>query len=332
MSVIQVDKIMQTDPASARLPHEKKYEKGGAFANGEYCPLTEAMIPLIDLGFLQSDVTYDKATVSRGRFFRIQDHFDRFASSCAKFRLSNPYTNEEMLEIFNSLLRLTGLKEAGVFWCVTRGLAKRPSDRGKPSAFENRFYATVDPYGSIATQEQRNNGLDLIISEKHIRIAPKAVDPTAKNFHWQDMKLSLFEAFDRGSDWSVLTDANGYLTEAAGANVFVVKNGELYTPDSGCLEGITRMTTLELAEVIGVRTHVEKVHASQLRWADEALITSTSGGIMPVNRVDGVMLGGVDGPGELASRLHNLYWEKLWEGWKCSPADYQGADVAVRRA
>ena len=198
-----------------------------------------------------------------------------------------------MVAIFTRMLSLTGLKDAGVFWCVTRGLARKVSDRNNPDCFENRFYAIVDGYGSIATEEQRDRGLDLMISRKYIRIHPRAVDPRAKNFHWQDMKLSLFEARENDKDWSVLTDGEGFLTEAPGANIFVIKDGELYTPDSGCLEGITARSALELAHMLDIPTHVERVHADDLRKADDAFITSSAGGIMPVNSVDGVLLGGV---------------------------------------
>ena len=331
MPVIQVDKIMQNDPLSARLPHDEKYENGIAFVNGQYCAPEEAMIPLWDLGFIQADATYEVATVARGFFFRLQDHFDRLARSCEKFRLRNPYSNEQMREIFSGMLRSTGLRDAGIYWAITRGLA-RPGmnpvkDRNKPHAFENRFYASVYRYGSIATQEQRDNGFSLKISQRYIRIDPRAVDPTAKNFHWMDMKLALFEATDEGKDWTVLTDADGYLTECAGANIFVIKGGQLYTPDSGCLEGITRQTALDLAEMISVPVHVEKVHADRLRNADDAFITTTAGGILPVNSVDGVRLGGKNGAGELATRFHNMYWEKLWGGWKCTPVDYETAST-----
>jgi branched-chain amino acid aminotransferase len=169
-----------------------------------------------------------------------------------------------------------------------------------------------------------------LVSEKYIRIPTSAVDPKAKNFHWADMKQSLFEARDHGKDMSVLPDADGYLTEAPGANVFLIKNGALYTPGSGCLEGITRKTVLELATLIGIPAHVEKVHAKQLRDADEAFITSSAGGVMPINSVDGNVLGGIEGPGELTVRLHNLYWEKLWEGWKATPVDYEGLTIQPR--
>ena len=332
MQIIQIEQITQDNPASRRLPHDKRYEKGIVYSRGKCFAPEEPVVPIGDLGFSQSDATYEVAVVSRGRFFRLQDHFERFARSSEKFRLTNPHSEADMQDIFNALLRSTGLREAGILWIVTRGLPKPGAiaarDRKLSDAFEHRFYASVYPYASLATQEQRNSGLNLLISKAHIRIHPRAVDPTAKNFHWMDMKLALFEATDQSKEWSVLTDADGYLTECPGANIFALKRGELYTPDSGCLHGITRRTALEFADMLDIPTHVEKVHANQLVEADDAFVTSSAGGIIPVNSVDSVLLGGTNGPGELAVKFHNMYWEKIWSGWKCTPVDYESAAAA----
>lgn len=321
MSILDVDAVMGSEVG--RLPHDPQFGHGSAFMNGRFCGLDEAVMPVLDLGFLQSDVTYEKVTVANGRFFRLEDHFARLARSCEKFRLKNPYSDQEMRRILSRVVALTGLKNAGVVWCVTRGLARKASERPNPDVFESRFYALCDAYESIATSTQRQRGLSVIISRRHIRIPPRAVDPTAKNFHGQDMKLAMFEAHDLGKDWPILTDAEGYLTEAAGANVFLVKKGELFTPDSGCLEGITRMSVLELATTLSMRVHVERVHARQLQEADDAFITSSAGGVMAISSVDGRRLSETEGPGKVASQLHNLYWDKLWSGWKCSDVAYE---------
>ena len=323
--IIEVDRVMRSDPDRVRLPHDESFSAGAAYANGKYVPLVDAVIPILDMGFLQCDAVYEKATLAKGRLFRLQDHFGRFSRSCDKFSLRNPLSEVEMLNCLTTLVRLTGLMDAGVFWCLTRGLAKHVSDRNNQDAFESRFYAIVDGYGSIVTDQQRIAGITLLISKNYIRIPPAAVDPTAKNFHWQDMKLSLFEARRAGMDWSVLCDADGYLTEAPGANIFVVKDGTLLTPDAGCLEGITRKTVLELAEMLDVRTNVSRVHSSELLSADEAFLTSSAGGVMPVRSVDGVELGRNRGPGKLTVAIHNLYWQKLWSGWYGTPVDYSEA-------
>src|SRR6266704_4006687 len=171
--------------AACRLPHEGKYRSGVAFVRGLYCAPAEAMIPLFDSGFVNCDVVYEKLTVANGRIFRLQDHLERLAQSCAKFRLLNPHTNDEIASIFHKLLRLSGFRYAGLFCCVTRGVEvlDKETDTGKEVRPGN-FYASADQYLSITTREQRARGLDLWISKKYIRIAPEAVDPRAKNFHW----------------------------------------------------------------------------------------------------------------------------------------------------
>lgn len=324
MSIIQVEHIMLNDPGHVRVAFDPEYDHGSAYINGKYCSIDNAAIPISDAGFTQADAAYDVVSVSNGYFFRLEDHLERFESACAKFRLRNPHSKAETAEILTNLVKLAGTREAYVFWCVTRGYMPDGADRLRPEgkAFENRFYAFVVPYYFIAKDEQRTRGLDIVVSKKYIRIPPEAVDPTAKNFHWMDLKLALFEAGDRKADWAVLCDAEGYLTEAPGSNIFLIKDGRLYTPGSGCLEGITRKTALELGQEIGLPVHVERIHVERLRDADEAFLTSTAGGIMPINSVDGNVLGGIPGPGKLAARLHDLYWSKRWEGWLGTPVDY----------
>ncbi|SOE98826.1 branched chain amino acid aminotransferase apoenzyme [Burkholderia sp. OK233] len=324
MKIIQASNVMLTSPAHARLPHAPQFEDGSAFSGGKYSSYDDATVPMSDLGFTQADGAYDVVSASRGYFFRLEDHLNRFESSCERFRLTNPYTRSQTVEILTNLLKLAGTKDAYIWWAVTRGHMPDGNDRINPKAYENRFYAFVVPYLYIADDEKRTRGIDLQVSKKFIRIPANSVDPRAKNFHWMDLKLSLFEANDNKREWSVLCDADGYLTEAPGANIFFTKDGTLYTPDNGCLEGITRQTTLELAREIGMPIHEGRVHVDKLHGADEAFITSTAGGIMPINTVDGKVLGGADGPGKLVTQLHNLYWEKRWDGWLGTPVNYEG--------
>ncbi len=188
--------------------------------------------------------------------------------------------------------------------------------------FQNRFYGFAVPFLFIADDEQRSRGVDLVVSRERIRISPRAVDPTAKNFCWLDMQMALFEAGDRGAEWSVLTDEAGFLTEAVGANVFAVVDGVVVTSDAGCLEGITRESVFDLCSEIGLPVKPTRLHADALRSAEEVFMTTTAGSVMPVRSVDGALVGGRDGPGEISTRLHNLYWEKRWSGWDATPVNY----------
>lgn len=320
--VIQVQKIMEEDQAHQRAVHDESYSYGSAFCNGKYVPIQEASVPLTDAGFLHADAAYDVVTVSRGEFFRLDDHLDRMEKSCEKFVLNNPYSREEVKEILTNLVKLTGLKDAYVWWSVTRGPLSSAS-RKNPSIQQNAMFAFVSPYFFQADDERRTNGLEILISKKYKRISDKAVDPTAKNFHWMDMKLGLFEARGQNKDWVVLTDEDNYLTEAAGANIFLIKNKVLYTPDSGCLEGITRKTAIELATELGLEVKICKIKADELLQADEAFTSSSAGGIMPIQMVDDTKLPITpQNKDSIAARLHDLYWEKRWSGWLGTPVDY----------
>ena len=151
------------------------------------------------------------------------------------------------------------------------------------------------------------------MSEDYIRIPPEAVDPRAKNFCSLDQAISLMEAGAAGAGWSVLTDGKGFLAEAPGSNVFVVANGSVRTPDRGCLEGIARKTVLELAADLGLNVEVAPVFVGELLAAEEAFLTSSAGGILPVSTVNGRPL--CQGAGPVSTPIHNLYWERVWAGW-----------------
>lgn len=248
MTIIQAGAIMLSDHAHARTDFDPRYAGGTAFSNGTYSSLDDATVPMWDLGFTQADAAYDVFSTIKGLFFRLEDHLRRMESSCERFRLKSPYSRDETVAILTKLLRLAGTKDAYVWWAVTRGHMPDGNSRVNPKAYENCFYAFVVPYLHIADDERRTRGLNLSVSKKYIRIPAASVDPVAKNFHWMDLKLALFEAYDQGREWSVLCDADGNLAESLGANVFVIKGGVVSTPKSGCLEGITRETSLELAQ------------------------------------------------------------------------------------
>jgi branched-chain amino acid aminotransferase len=322
MKILPAQYIMQNDAAHARLPHAEEYAQGAAFSNERYSPIESAVVPLLDMGFRNADAAYDVVSVSRGMFFRLDDHLDRMERSCARFRLTSPYTRTETIRMLTDLLRLSGLKDAYVWWAVTRGVARPGAPARSPADFKNMFYAFVIPYRFIADDAARARGLRLHVSEQYIRIPTEAVDARAKNFHWMDLRQSLFEAFDAGQDISVLCDTNQCLTEAPGCNIFVVKNKRLLTPAKHCLEGITRRTVLELAAECGLSTLVGDVPVDELLTADEAFVTSTAGGIMPISHVNGKLLGAGPAPGLITAQLHDLYWAKRWDGWHGTAVQY----------
>jgi len=278
--------------------------KGIAFIDDSYLPVAEARIPVLDWGFLHSDATYDVAHTWRGRFFRVDDYLDRFHESMAKLRMSVPYSRAQIRSIMFELVRRSGLRDAYVEIVCTRGMPA-PGSRD-PRSCTNRFFAFAIPFVWIADERMRAQGLDLLISRQQ-RIPPESVDPRIKNYHWLDMVMGLFEAYDDGADSAVLVDAAGNLVEGPGFNVFALCGERVITPARGVLEGVTRATVLELLAAENVQVSKELLPVATARAADEVFITSTAGGVMPVTRISGHRIG--DGkPGALTSRLNQAYW------------------------
>jgi len=278
--------------------------QGAAFIDDEYIPVAEARIPVLDWGFLHSDATYDVAHAWRGRFFRVDDYLDRFHASMERLRMSVPYSREQIRSIMFELVRRSGLRDAYVEIVCTRGLPA-PGSRD-PRSCENRFLAFAIPFVWIADDALREKGLNLLISRQQ-RIPPESVDPRIKNYHWLDMVVALFEAYDHGADTAVLVDAEGNLVEGPGFNVFVRHGDIVITPGRGVLEGVTRATIMELLAKEDLRLTQADLTTTTAKTADEAFITSTAGGVMPVTRISGETVG--DGrPGNLTAKLNTAYW------------------------
>ncbi len=284
---------------------------GYAWIEGEYVPIAEARIPILDTGFVRSDLTYDVVGVWDGSFFRLDDHLDRLERGCERIRLRSPLSREETVEVLTGVVRRSGLREAYVEAVVTRGVP--PAGERDPRRLQPRFYAYAIPYVWLARPEQQEAGVDVVVARDTRRVPPDAVDPRVKNFMWGDFVRGLFEAYDRDALLPILTDGDGNVTEGPGFNVFALLDGTLCTPDRGVLEGITRMTVLDIAGELGIPTRVGSLPASDLPGAGEILLSSTAGGVMPVARLDGTPVG--DGrPGPVTTRIRDTYW-----AWHADP-------------
>jgi branched-chain amino acid aminotransferase len=268
--------------------------------------MSEAKISVLDWGFLRSDATYDVVHVWKGRFFRLDLHIDRFLASIEKLRMVLPFERARLEEILKQCVRRAALEDAYVEMVLTRGVS--PTFSRDPRDAVPTFIAFAVPFGWVANEQQRARGIDLHIADVQ-RIPPSAVDPTVKNYHWLDLIAGLFEAYDAKAENVVLIDGAGNICEGPGFNLFAVTNGQVTTPASGVLHGITRRTALELLAELDVPASAETLSVTSLKASDEAFITSTAGGIMPVRAIDKQSLPG-GAPGPLTERLTALYWEK----------------------
>jgi branched-chain amino acid aminotransferase len=242
--------------------------------------------------------------VWRGSFFRLEDHLDRFEKGMKRLRMRLPYDRTEVRKILIECVRLSGLRDAYAEIICTRGVPPRGSRDPRDCA--NNFFAFVVPFVWIADPEKQRQGLHAVISRVQ-RIQPGAVDPTVKNYHWLDLEVGLYDAYDRGGETVILVDGKENAIEGPGFNVFTVNGGRMATPERGVLEGITRKTVIELATDLGIPLEAREVPADEVRTADEVFITSTAGGVIPVTTVDGDPIGAGE-PGPVTLRLREAYW------------------------
>lgn len=282
------------------------FAEGVAWVEGELVPLAEARIPLLDQGFMHSDLTYDVPSVWDGRFFRLDDHLDRLELSCTKMRLKLPIPREEVKQILVDMVAKSEIKDAFVELIVTRGLK---GVRGlKPGeVLKNNLYMFIQPFIWVMEPEEQRGGGSAVIARTVRRVPPGAIDPEVKNLQWGDLTRGLFEAADRGATYPFLTDGDAHLTEGAGFNIVVIKDGVLYTPDRGVLRGVTRKSVYDAAKTLGIEVRTELVPVQLCYECDELFMCTTAGGIMPITVLDGQPV--KDGKvGPITKKIWDVYW------------------------
>jgi len=286
--------------------------------NGEFIQLSEARIPVLDWGFLRSDATYDVVHVWKGRFFRLDKHIDRFFESTEKLRMPCALSRAELKKILAGCVDRSGLDNAYVEMIQTRGMS--PNFERDPRKSEPRFIAFAVPFGWILRPEEFEKGLDVLVSNRR-RISPDSIDSRIKNYHWLDLVSGMYEAYDYGHDTVILTDQENNISEGPGFNIFCVDEAGLNSPKKGVLKGITRQTVLDLAKELNLPFQLSSISLEKLKSANEVFATSTAGGIMPITKINGQLIG-QGAPGEITRKLHKAYWDKHSDpSWSVSKED-----------
>lgn len=277
---------------------------GAAWINGEHMAADEAKISIFDSGFIGGVAIFDTLACWHGGIFKLHTHIARFERSAHAAMIPLLHSGQDLADLVCDVTRRSGLRDAYVQVLATRG--RRPS----PSAWSNEptliVYAV--PYVWIAPKEKIATGISVMIPSTR-NWSPAVVDPKVKNFNRMHSYMARLEADQAGADDVVMLDEHGYLTESRGANLFLVRGGTVYSPRTGILEGITRETVFEIAASLEVRAEERDMTPFDLYVAEEAFLSTTAGGIIPIVQADGRTVG--DGkPGPLTRRIHDIYWER----------------------
>ncbi len=307
------------------VPVEQRFTAGVAYVEGQFCPIEEARIPLLDWGFLRSDACQETISVWDGSFFRLQDHLERFQRSIGRLRMTSPESPDRIRSIVHELVVLAGFRNAYVQIIMTRG--RPPIGSRDLRLCKNRFQAFSMPYMWVAPPDVQARGMSLHIS-KRVRVPPQSVDPLVKHYHWLDFQMGLFDAYDAGAETVILLDLDGHVTEGPGFNIFADVEGRLVTPGHGVLDGMTRRSTLELCRELSMEAVEGALTPEQLRSANEVFLTTTAGGVIPVTWIDnGKIADGTPGPKTVC--LHTAYWKRRASGWYAEPVVYRQAPEGV---
>ena len=232
-----------------------------AFFDGRYMPTTEAKISIVDPAVTKSDIVFDVVSATGRVFFRLDDHVERFETSCRKIRIDLPVSRDEIRRISAECVHCSGFDDACVFMCGTRGPYRGGLFLGDPRDCDNGFYAYAVPYYYVVPRECVETGAHIWIAEA--RRAPNAaIDQRIKNFNRMDLTRGTFEALDHGADAAVLLSMEGYLAEGPGFNIWIVRDKGLLTPGDNLLEGITRRTVFDLAKEMGIEAKTAKSRAA----------------------------------------------------------------------
>jgi branched-chain amino acid aminotransferase len=264
------------------------------YLDGKFVPAEEAAVSVYDHGLLYGDGVFEGIRAYNGRVFRLEEHVERLYDSAKAIMLEMPMTQEEMRDAILATLRKNGLTDAYIRPIVTRGvgdLGLDPRKCAKPSVIVisqkwEAMYGDLYEVGltAITVTVRRNSSA--------------ALPPNIKSLNYLNNILAKIEANVKGGNEAIFLDDAGNVSEGSGDNIFVVKDGKIFTPHTlNNLKGITRKAVIEVAEARGYS--VEGVHLGifDLYTADEIFVTGTAAEVAPVTKIDGrVVSSGKPGP------------------------------------
>ena len=292
-------------------------EQPTIYLNGEYVPLSEARISILDQGFLLGDGVFDVVSAWKGMIYKLDAHIERFFQSLQAARLNTDMSHDDWRAAILETMRRNGFRDATIRFIVTRGVSKQVV--ADPRDFEPTVIIWPAPYIFLADEAKRAEGISLFIS--HLRaFAADTLDPRYKCLDRLHFQLAKMEALDAGCDDVIWLSQGGLVSEGPASNLFMAKGGELFTPGEGVLRGITRQTFMDLADEAGIPCQEANLTPFDLYSADEIFTCSTAGGALAVREMSGRQLQGPV-PGPITRELDRRYWEKRESGADGTPID-----------
>ncbi len=270
------------------------------YLNGEFIPLDEARIPVMDRGFLFGDSVYEVIPAYGGRLFRLSQHLRRLENSLHAIRMENPLPRAEWESILATLTTQYQGEDQSVYLQVTRGVAPR-RDHAIPEGVSPTLFAFTTPFPAIDPRVYEQGIAAITLDDIRWRFCHIKATTLLPNV------LLRQEAKEHGAMEAILI-RDGLAIEGTASNLFIVDDGQIITPPKGeqLLPGVTRDLVLELAAEAELPYCEAQIDLEQLERADEIWLTSSTREIMPVTRLDDRPVNG-GRPGNLWQTLFNRF-------------------------
>jgi branched-chain amino acid aminotransferase len=279
--------------------------------NGELCEFEDCNVHILSHALHYGSSVFEGIraykTPDGPAIFRLDDHIKRLFYSASVYRMPMRYSYEEILEACYETMRIAGLESAYIRPLVMRGacgLGLIPKDMNRIDVA-----IMVDSWGAYLGEEGLRNGIRACITSWQ-RLAPNTIPTGVKaGGNYLSSQLIGQEAKDRGFDEGIALGHDGLLSEGAGENLFIIKNGRVLTPPNSAsiLSGITRDTIFSLLADMGIEVVEQTLSREQLYGADEAFFTGTAVEVTPIRQVDHITIGN-GGCGPLTKRVQDAFF------------------------
>ncbi|WP_178021220.1 branched-chain-amino-acid transaminase [uncultured Paenibacillus sp.] len=259
------------------------------YLDGQFVTKDQAKVSVYDHGFLYGDGIFEGIRIYNGNIFKCKEHLDRLYDSAKSIMLEIPLTYQEMENALVETLRRNELRNGYIRLVVSRGAGNLGLD---PNRCPNASVVIIVEQLAIYSEEAYKTGLKTV-SVSTRRNIPDALNPKIKSLNYLNNILVKIQSNLSGAGEAIMLNAQGYVTEGSGDNIFIVKNGMITTPPCylGALDGITRQAIIEICRKKGYSIQEQPFTLHDVYVADEVFLTGTAAEVIAVREVDGRIIG-----------------------------------------
>lgn len=284
-------------------------DKPIVYVNGKLVPKSQAVVSVYDHGLLYGDGVFEGIRVYKGKIFLCKQHMDRLYACAEKIRMKIPVSPKDMVQIMRDTIDANELADGYIRLVVSRGYGTLGLD---PRRCPVPAVICIADQIRLYPEEAYRSGMKVVVA-KRPKTAVECLDPRIKSLNYLNNILAKCEAIDAGCDEAIMLSQDGWVTECTGDNLFIIKNGKVYTPpavvgQSGLLEGCTRAFVKDrLCKQLGIACEERMMRLDEVLAADEIFLTGTAAEVIAVHSVGEFKIS--DGEGPVTKKIRSKFRE-----------------------